>query len=130
MRSDTGEARWEFRVTDLLAKLEVNRDQHREEAEQARRGYYVKAVEKLQELLGKAETANLDGDRTTPVETYVNLSFPEDHTKDYNRIIDVLEMTNAETVKLTLSEFDKYVRDNWEWTSSFKMSSEFYNETK
>lgn len=126
MRSDSGEARWEFKVTDLLEKLKSNRELHTTEAVEARSGYYSKVVHELEKLLDKAKKVAIDGDGTEKVDTYVDLSFPQDHTKDYNMIIDVLEMTNAETVKLTLGEFDKYVRDNWEWTETFKMSSALY----
>lgn len=128
MRSDSGEARWEFKVTDLLEKLKSNRDQHTVEAAEARSGYYDKAVSELEKLLDKAEKICAAGNGTKAVSTYVNLTFPEDHTRDYDRIIDVLEMTNAETVRLTLGEFDKYVRDNWEWMESFKTSSSYYSK--
>ncbi len=127
MRSDSGDARWEFKVSDLLVKLMGNKNLHTIEAAEARRGYYEKAVKELNKLLDKAIKVAADDESTGKVDTYVDLRFPEDHTKDYDRIIDILEMTNAETVKLTLSEFDKYVRDNWEWTELFKTSSKFYN---
>jgi len=127
MRSDSGEARWEFEVKDLLAKLVSNRDSHTLEAAEARRGYYKKLEERVLKLLTMVREAVQSGDTNEKADTYINLAFPEDHTQDYDRIIEVLEMTNANTVKLTLDEFDKYVRDNWEWMTAFKMSSSLYN---
>lgn len=128
MRSDSGEARWEFEVEDLLGKLRENQITHTKEAAEAREGYYRQLEDKVVRLLSSIREASESGSTDEKVNTYdINLSFPEDHSKDYGRIIDVLEMTTAKTVKLTLSEFDKYVRDNWEWTESFKMSSSVYN---
>lgn len=122
MRSDDGSARWEFKVTDLLEKLMDNRAAHVKEFEEAREGYLAELEDKLTKMLNEVKTADL----YTEVNTYIDLDKPKSHEKDYDRIIDVLEMTTADTVNLTLGEFDKYVRDNWEWTDSFKMSNSKY----
>jgi hypothetical protein len=120
MRSDTGEARWEFKVKDLVTKLRSNRTLHVHEFKEAWTGY-MKALE--DKLSGALEEVKSGKD----VDLYeLRLDKPHSHEKDYSRVIEVLEMTSADTVKLTLNEFDKYVRDNWEWTESFKMSSSAY----
>lgn len=120
MRSDTGTARWEFKVVDLLDKLRANRTAHVEEFAEAWQGYMTALETTLEGLLDTVRTGR-------DVDMYkARLDRPSSHEKDYDRIIEVLEMTSADTVQLTLGEFDKYVRDNWEWTESFKMSSSNY----
>jgi len=119
MRSDDGSARWEFKVSDLLEKLTANREAHVVEYKEAHLGYMEKLQETLETMLAEVELGK-------DIKTYIDLEKPRSHEKDYDRIIDVLEMTTAEVVHLTLGEFDKYVRDNWEWTDSFKMSNSLY----
>jgi len=122
MRSDDGSARWEFKVSDLLEKLQENLEIHIKEFEEAREGYLAELEEKLDNMLKEVREAGIRDE----VNTYIDLEKPRSHEKDYERIIEVLEMTTAKTVHLTLGEFDKYVRDNWEWTDSFKMSNSKY----
>jgi len=119
MRSDDGSARWEFAVEELRQKLTANREAHVQEYKEAFAGYMEQLQSKLETMLTEVELGK-------DIETYIGLDKPRSHEKDYDRILDVLEMTTAKTVKLTLGEFDKYVRDNWEWTESFKMSSANY----
>lgn len=117
--ADTGEARWEFLVSELSKKLKENRTKHIKEYKEALEGYKTKVEKKLEKMLS-------DHRKGKDVDLYIKLEKPRSYEKDYDRIIEVLEWTTAETVKLTLSEFDKYVRDNWSWTESFKLSNSNY----
>lgn len=122
MRSlgDNGSARWEFSVEELLTKLRENRTAHVEEYEEAHKGYMDKLKDKLRQMLESVEANKV-------IDTHINFERPRSHEKDYDRIIEILEMTTADTVYLTLDEFDRYVRDEWDWTERFKSLSNAYN---
>lgn len=56
----------------------------------------------------------------------LNLSYPTHHFEDYDRIIKMLEFSVSDKIKLTVSEFDKYARNNWEWKIEFCHQSQSY----
>jgi len=60
------------------------------------------------------------------VDTYLGLTFPEDHSKDYNRAIKMMEATVYDEVSLSVEEFDAYVMNEWEWKHNFIASNAMY----
>ena len=60
------------------------------------------------------------------VERYIEAVQPEDHTDDYSRVIEMLAMTTAEDIELSQDEFEKYVRDKWEWSAHAYASNSMY----
>jgi hypothetical protein len=52
----------------------------------------------------------------------VSLTEPSDHTKDYDRVVAMLEMSVDETIILDAHDFDQYVMDNWD-CSRFALST-------
>ena len=70
---------------DLLKKVQTNRDAHRGIFEEAVEGYRKRSVEILEEHIQKIKAGKLE-------EVYVRLPRPSDHTKDYDRVIEMLEM--------------------------------------
>ena len=51
---------------------------------------------------------------------------PENHTKDYDRVITLLEASLDEEFELSSSEFNQYVNDDWSWKQSFTTCSGMY----
>ena len=49
------------------------------------------------------------------IEQYIRLPEPEDHTRDYDRVISMLEMDLTDTVELSESDYSQYVLDDWQW---------------
>jgi hypothetical protein len=52
----------------------------------------------------------------------VSLPFPEDHTKDYDHIIAMVEMSVDDLFELNQNDFARYVLDDWEWKAAFTQS--------
>lgn len=96
----------------LLAKIKENRDGHRTLFLEAQKGYRGRIIEELERMLADAR-------RGLKVEQYINLPIPEDHTKDYNRVIAMVEMSVEANIELTAVEFSQYVMDEWAWRADF-----------
>lgn len=64
----------------------------------------------------------LAGEDAKPV---VSLPKPVDHTRDYGRVIKMLEMTADEILELELSDFNRYVLDEWEWAHDKLLNSTY-----
>jgi hypothetical protein len=58
--------------------------------------------------------------------TNLDLVFPENHTKDYERAIRMMQASIYDEVRLSEQEFDSYVLNNWDWKEKFIASNTFY----
>lgn len=105
--------------TKLLTKLKTNRKKHREIFLKAQEGYRQMVVEQLEEMLENARQGK-------KIETYVNLHAPVDQTKDYDRVISMLDMSVDKIIQLSSTEFANYVMDDWSWKEQFTMSNMAY----
>lgn len=103
----------------LLAQVKENRDNHRAEFEKALKGFQITAIEVLEKNLELARK----GQRQR---VFVHLDVPEDHTKDYDRIIGMLQNEVRDTVELTQHEFAQYVQDDWGWKQQWTTSNVGY----
>lgn len=56
-----------------------------------------------------------DARSSKPIRRSISLPEPIDRTKDYDRVIAMLEMSVEDEVELEEHDFDRYVLDNWEW---------------
>jgi len=102
--------------SELITKVCENKDRHKEHFEEALAAYFVKATElclKGIEDLKKKRKTNL----------YISLSPPEDHTREYEVLLDMLYMSVDETITLDFEQFECYVRDEWEWSRGWYVGS-------
>jgi hypothetical protein len=103
----------------LKTIVQKNRDEHHSKFERAFEGYRKETIsileENLQELKGGGKIRHIRID-----------SAPEDHTADYNRILEMLEMSVDEEIDLLNSEFQQYVQDDWSWSHAWDTSNTKY----
>jgi hypothetical protein len=103
----------------LLAILNENRAKHREVFDAAFAGYREQAKKIL-----RANLRDLNAGRVR--ELRILLSRPEDHTKDYDRIITMIQLDVHEQFTLSESEAAQYVMDDWRWKRDWlRMSNQY-----
>jgi len=107
---------------DLLKKVQKNRDAHRGIFEEAVEGYRKRSVEILEEHIQKIKAGKLE-------EVYVRLPRPSDHTKDYDRVIEMLEMHEDTSIEIDEDHFASYVMDDWSWKNEFLATNSTYSAT-
>jgi hypothetical protein len=105
----------------LLAKVKENRAKHHEIFEEALKGYKEAVVEELEEMLEEAQAGKRISHR-------IELVQPVDQTREYDRIVTALEMTEEPVMELNESEFKNFVMDDWHWTEQFCASNAPYSE--
>ncbi len=108
---------------DLLAKVLHNRKVHEEEYKEMMITYKVKLIDALELLVDEAK----DSDRGFTKS--VNLSEPQNHADDYNRIISMLEMSIDNDITLDFHEYEQYVLNNWHWSGNFNVSKASYMDS-
>lgn len=108
-----------FKVSDLLETIKINRVAHRQTFERALTGYKKRVEEELDRRL-----ADLRAGRK--IDLFIQLEEPHDHTKDYDCVIRMLEMTTQQELELAHNEFKCYVLDEWSWKQDFVTTSSRY----
>ncbi len=103
----------------LINRIKDNRDKHRTIYEEAMEGWKRTVIQELERAYDQA----LKGER------FLNRVFvprPEDHTDEYDTVIELLEMSLDEELELTQQEFANYVLDKWRWRDAFLTTASNY----
>ncbi len=104
---------------ELLKILEENRSKHRRVFEAALSGYQKEALRQLEEKVRALKAGKYP-------KIYIHLASPEDHTKDYDRIIRMVSMHQGDTIILEEQQFAWYVEDDWQWKRQWATTSNAY----
>lgn len=104
---------------ELLQTVTANRDGHRALFEEAQVGFRERLIEHLDRM---AEDAR----KGREVEMYINLPVPQDHTKDYDRIIKMVQMSISDEIELSQTEFGMYVMNDFAWRAEFDGTAAAY----
>ena len=105
-------------LTDILTK---NLATHRQVFEEAMEGWRVASIKWFNARVRAYKKGDL------AIGTYFNLTRPEDHSKDYRVALQMLEMTEDDTLLLDENEFRQYVRDEWGWKKAWTVSNSAYS---
>lgn len=117
--NDLGDSKVTVLRIKLLDALRENQAKHAIEYKEAYEGYKVAFVKEAEKILVNAKENNFD-------KTTINCPAPQDHSKDYNRVIRMMEMCTAEEIIVSESQFSQYVLDEWNWQANFKALSTAY----
>ena len=107
------------KVAELLTILKKNRETHEEIFIAAQKIYRSEVIRKLDQALQSAK----DG-KEFP--SYIQIPAPENHTKDYDRVIRMLELSVDDVVELAENEVEVYVMDKWSWSHQWAASNMQY----
>ncbi len=106
----------------LLATVEENLTNHRQKFEEAMKGYKTKAINLLEDHI----TLIMDN---APEKVVVSLPWPEDHSADYERVIEMLKWTTDTHLELSEQDFATYVLDQWGWQEGFSQTYAMYSSS-
>ena len=105
----------------LLEALKKNRKNHRNEFLKAQEAFKAEAIRLLEERLDQAKK----GKR---VNVYIQMVEPVDQTKEYDRVIAMIEMNIGDTFILNEQDFKQYVMDDWSWSAMTKVANSTYTK--
>lgn len=111
---------------ELIKRLEENLDKHKKEYQEAVEDYTIAALKAME---SKAE--DLKSGRPIELDFYdrvagCDIRPPEDHTKDYEVALDMLQWHNEPTITIAIDKFQCFVRDDWQWKKNFAVMSANY----
>jgi hypothetical protein len=105
--------------------LKENRNKHLGLLSRAKIGYKKAVIECLESLLKEANDRNFDN-----LTNILNLPKPVDKAEEYDRAIEMLEMSVDEKITITSQEFRNYVKDKWDWTDQMLLSNTRYADMR
>lgn len=97
---------------ELSDRVAANRDRHREQFSKGLELYKAAVIAELEVWMERARKGKRVRARTA-------LVAPEDHTQEYDQLLDMLAMSVEDEIELTAQEFAQYVRDDWGWKRQF-----------
>jgi hypothetical protein len=113
----------------LLTAVRKNREAHAEEVKLAREGYRIAVLKALAKRITDIEAGAEPSVYFHTRGAYgyeEDLQAPHDHTKDYDRVISMLEMSQDTETVLDAAEFNQYVMDEWAWAAHTKILNASY----
>lgn len=105
----------------LIETLTQNRSNHRKIFEEALEGYRRTVITELERRLEDAKA-------NKKVSLYIQLTQPVDQTKDYDRVLGMLNLSLDTEIELSEQDFAAYVMDDWGWKKQFITSNAFYSK--
>lgn len=105
----------------LIEILTKNRAEHRDIFLAAQKAYRATVIEVLDEQLKLAR----DG-KPFVLARITSLVCPQDHTKEYDTVLRMLELSLDDVVILSNSQFTNLVEDIWGWSRSWAASASTY----
>jgi len=109
--------------TELVTTLKQNRETHITEHETALAGWRKKMTAACMETSQKSDKGEL---KDFPRKLRKLTDVPTTHIKDYDRVIQMLEMHTKDSITLNAQDFSRYVQDEWAWKESFTTSNSAY----
>jgi hypothetical protein len=108
--------------TELLKRVQENRDEHRKIFEEALEGWKKKVTKDLEDAVEDAKAGR-------DYRFRFNNPKPVDHTDDYDSVIELLKMSQDTEFVLARLDFECFVMDKWGWQRDFLTLSSAYGST-
>lgn len=107
------------KTTDLKTRLEVNRNAHSAQFGVAMDGWAKEVAQLMRADIEAIERG--ERRRLTALDP-----MPENHAPDYDRVLEMLEMSVDEHQTLDIGTFRQYVLDDWSWKERWTVSTAKY----
>lgn len=108
---------------ELIDTLKKNREAHIAQYQEALVGWRKKMIAACMETSQKSEKGDLE---KYPRKLRDLTDVPESHEKDYDRVIQMLEMHTDGGITLNSKDFSRYVQDEWDWKHRWETSNSSY----
>lgn len=97
---------------ELLTTLKANRAKHRIKFERGLEVYRSVVIAELEDKIAALRKGE-------SIVRSVSIEAPEDHTADYDTVIQMLEMDVQGHIEIGVGAFQCYVQDQWHWMNQF-----------
>ena len=120
MRREYGGQQVTLNTIEVVAKVRDNRERHQRVYKAAWDGYVKDTRRKL-----LAESRKLLS-KDAPRAVRIIVNAPADHTKDYDRVLAMLQMHTEPTITMDERTFAQFVLDDWDWKDEWVAAANTY----
>jgi hypothetical protein len=110
--------------SELLTTLKLNLKHHQIDVEEA---LILRHTETREYFESKLDSLTKNPDYQ--IKERITFPIPEDNSKEYEKVIRMVEMTQDDIIELDESQFDMLVMDNWGFKNTLIQTSAFYGKS-
>ena len=111
-------------VDAAIGTLKRNLDKHKKDHAKAMKGWQKKVARLAAKVAKSAKAGKL---KETPDDLASALrQKPQSYAAAYEAAIEMFGHHTEETIELNSSDYDKLMRDNWDWRETFAMTNSLY----
>ena len=114
---------YKVNIKELVETLKTNRDEHVGIVEEAQSEFRKEFISRLDDMLADARSGKA-------IDTHIGMDIPSIHTAAFDNAIGLMEMTmraDETTIEIDAHEYERFVRNRWEWTQAFRSSNSAYS---
>jgi hypothetical protein len=104
---------------EFIERVSANREKHRAVFESAQEGFRTFLIKEFEQRLDDAR-------KGLKVDRFIRVEEPEDHTDDYDTVLEMARMSVDEILEVTQQEFAWYVLDKWTWKQQWAATASAY----
>jgi hypothetical protein len=121
MLADFADSKVTVKKDELLKAIRANRETHRDRFLKATTAYREVVIKTLDRTLVEVREG-----RPFLVNQIISLAMPTEHTKEYDTILRMLEMSVNDELVVSQKQFKQFVLDDWDWKGDFERVSSSY----
>lgn len=108
---------------ELLTKLRSNRELHRTEYIEALAEFHERLLSDLKLAVKKVNSTQ----NTVDLKNFsFHVQFPQNHEREYEDVIEMLEMSVDENIELDSQSFKAYIKNEWHWQGQMRAAKAAY----
>lgn len=108
-----------FNKAEVLKIVKENRKRHEKNYKAAVKIYQKEIVAEVKKIYDNARKEK----RVKCGHIYINTTEPEQHLKDYDEVIEMLEMSTGDEIELNRENYRQFIKDEWKWSSSYQSNT-------
>jgi len=112
-------------IDEALGILKRNLAKHKKEHEKALKGWHKKVASMAAKVAKSAKANKLTSKARNDLARLLSQQ-PQSYAAAYEASIDMFGHHMDATISLNSSDYDKLMRDNWDWMDSFKTTNSMY----
>lgn len=103
----------------VIERIKTNLEEHKKIFQAAIEEYRRQVIDDLNAKIDSVKAGK-------PIQHFIALPLPEEHTEDYLRVLRMLEHHQDALIKLSEADYATYMDNEWSWQRSFIANTTSY----